>query len=77
MSPQQATGQILLLGGALLLAVGAWLYFGGGWGPLGRLPGDIRITNDRWSFHFPIVTSLLISALLTLLMNLWLNFRGR
>ena len=36
----------------------------------GRLPGDINYTKENFSFHFPIVTCLLLSALLTLL--LWL-----
>jgi hypothetical protein len=38
--------------------------------PLGRLPGDIHIVREGFSFHFPIVTCLVISAVVTLL--LWL-----
>lgn len=34
---------------------------------LGRLPGDIHITRDNFSFHFPVVTCLLASALLSLI----------
>jgi len=34
---------------------------------LGRLPGDISIQRGNWSFYFPIVTSLVVSVLLTLL----------
>jgi len=34
---------------------------------LGRLPGDIAIRRDSFSFYFPIVTCLLISAAITLL----------
>lgn len=34
---------------------------------LGRLPGDIRVEGNGFGFYFPIVTCLLISALLTLL----------
>jgi hypothetical protein len=55
---------VVMVGLGLLL----WSGFGKGW--LGRLPGDIHYSRDNFSFHFPIVTCLLISALLTLL--LWL-----
>jgi ribose/xylose/arabinose/galactoside ABC-type transport system permease subunit len=37
---------------------------------LGRLPGDINVEREGWSFHFPIVTSIVISLVLTLL--LWM-----
>ena len=37
---------------------------------LGRLPGDIVIRGKNTTFYFPLVTSLLVSALLTLVM--WL-----
>ena len=43
-----------------------WLGVGKSW--FGRLPGDIHYSRDNFSFHFPIVTCLIISALLTLLM---------
>lgn len=32
---------------------------------LGRLPGDIRIQRDNFTFYFPVTTSILISLLLT------------
>jgi hypothetical protein len=35
---------------------------------LGRLPGDIRIERDGFSFHFPLVTGLLISAVISLIL---------
>jgi hypothetical protein len=38
--------------------------------PLGRLPGDIHIVREGFSFHFPLTTSILVSLLLTLL--IWL-----
>ncbi len=41
---------------------------------LGRLPGDIRIQKEKWGVYFPIVTCIVLSVLLTLLINflLWL-----
>ena len=38
--------------------------------PLGRLPGDIAVQRDGFSFYFPLMTSLVISVLLSIL--LWL-----
>lgn len=35
-----------------------------------RLPGDILIRRDGFTFYFPLVTSLVVSLLLTLLLNL-------
>ncbi len=39
--------------------------------PFGRLPGDISITRENFSFHFPLMTSLLVSLLLILLLWMW------
>jgi len=64
------TGKMLVVLGLLIAAVGALMWSGVGRNWLGRLPGDINYTKDNFSFHFTIVTCLLISAILTLLM--WL-----
>jgi hypothetical protein len=40
---------------------------------LGQLPGDIRIERENYSFYFPVVTSLLISVVLSVV--LWLANR--
>ena len=42
--------------------------------PLGRLPGDIAVQRDGFSFYFPLMTSLVISVLLSIL--IWLFNRG-
>jgi hypothetical protein len=63
-------GKFLVIAGLLLVVVGALLWSGFGKGWLGRLPGDINYTKDNFSFHFPLMTCLILSALLTLL--LWL-----
>ena len=57
--------------GGLLLAVGVVLILGGKVNlPIGRLPGDIIIRGKNSVFYFPIVTSLLISVILSVI--LWL-----
>ncbi len=66
----QQLGKFLVITGIVIVVVGllVWSGFGKGW--LGRLPGDIHYTKGNFSFHFPIVTCLLISLVLTFL--LWL-----
>ena len=63
-------GKLLVVAGLLIAGLGALLWSGLGRGWIGRLPGDLHYTRDNFSFHFPIVTCLLLSLLLTFL--LWL-----
>ena len=63
-------GKMLVVLGLVIAAVGLVLWTGLGKNWLGRLPGDIHYTRDNVSFHFPIVTCLLISVVLSVLM--WL-----
>jgi len=61
--------RLLIVIGLVILLVGlAWPWIArlG----LGRLPGDINIERDGWSFHFPLMTSIIVSLVLTLL--IWL-----
>lgn len=68
-----------MVAGVVLLLAGALIYLFGrlNWDlPFGRLPGDIRIQRDNFTFYFPLGTSILVSIFLTLLLNLlvrWLN----
>jgi hypothetical protein len=59
---------LIALGIALLVAglLWPWLAKLG----LGRLPGDIRIERDGFTFYFPLMTGLLVSAVITLI--LWI-----
>lgn len=66
----QEVGKILVIGGAALAVLGLLLWVGGGKIGLGKLPGDIHVQRENFSFYFPIVTCLLISIVLTIL--LWL-----
>lgn len=62
-------GRLLITLGGVLILVGAIWMFGERFG-LGRLPGDISIRKDNWQIHFPIVTSIIVSVILTAV--LWL-----
>lgn len=66
-------GRILIFFGVVLVAVGALLLFGGKLAGLGRLPGDILIRRGNFTFYFPIVTSILLSLILTLVLNFFLR----
>ena len=60
-------GKLLVVAGLAIAAIGALLWSGFGKGWLGRLPGDINYKGDHFSFHFPIVTCILISVILSLI----------
>lgn len=64
--------KFLMLAGAALVLIGALLFAAQRLG-LGRLPGDISWEGKGFSFHFPLATSLIVSLVLTLLINLWLS----
>ncbi|NLA05727.1 MAG: DUF2905 domain-containing protein [Firmicutes bacterium] len=66
---QDSLGKILLLTGGLIAAAGVLIILSGRLG-LGRLPGDIIIRRENFTFYFPLATMLLMSLLLTLLFNL-------
>ena len=63
-------GKMLVVVGLCIAVVGIVLWTGVGKAWFGKLPGDIQVSRGNFQFHFPIITCLLISAVLTLL--LWL-----
>ena len=64
-------GKMLILFGTVLILLGGLLLLGGKLPFLGRLPGDIVIRREHWSFYFPLTTSIVISILVTLLLSLF------
>ena len=68
----------LIIGGIVLILIGGGVYLAAKFGiPLGRLPGDIRIEGQNGSFYFPITSSILVSVVLTILLNLIARFWKR
>lgn len=62
--------RILIIAGIMLVLVGGLVYMAARAGlPLGRLPGDIRIGNESLTCFIPLATSLLLSIVLTILLN--------
>lgn len=64
-------GRALMIVGGVLVVLGALFSFGPRLPWLGRLPGDIVIERENFRFYFPIVTSIVISIILTLLAALF------
>jgi hypothetical protein len=63
-------GKLLIAFGLLIAGVGVVLVLAGRVPWIGRLPGDIHLQRGNWTFYFPLATSLLVSAVLTLIV--WL-----
>lgn len=67
----QQTGKYIIFAGIGILTVGIIIYFFHDylkW--LGKLPGDIRLEKGNTRFYFPIVTMLIISIVLTVVINI-------
>jgi hypothetical protein len=60
---------LLLIGGALV-ALGLLLQIAPQLPVLGKLPGDLRIEREHGTLYFPVVSCLLLSAIVTLVMQL-------
>lgn len=73
----EGIGKILLIVGGAIVILGLILIFAEHVPFLGKLPGDIVIKRDGFSFYFPIVTFLILSILLTIIINVILHFLGR
>ena len=58
-------GKSLVILGLVVVAIGLVMMAGF---PLGRLPGDFHVKRGSVSFYFPLTSSLLVSALLTLVL---------
>lgn len=64
-------GKLFIILGVLIVVLGLALTFGPRIPFLGRLPGDIAVDRGNVHFYFPIVTCLLLSVVLTLILNLF------
>ncbi|WP_456403300.1 DUF2905 domain-containing protein [Hydrogenimonas sp.] len=61
-------GRLLILLGIVLILFGLFVSF------FGRLPGDILIKKENFTFYFPIATSILLSIVLSILFYLFSRF---
>ena len=64
-------GRFLMIGGAILFVMGGLVFLASRFGiPFGHLPGDIRIEGKNTTLYFPLASSILISILLTVILNI-------
>ena len=71
-------GKILMILGSIIFFTGLILSLSGNlfsW--FGRLPGDIRIEKENFHFYAPIVSMLLISAVLSIVINIIIRIFGK
>ncbi len=71
MNPFAQTGKLLLVLGLVIAFIGLFMMFGGRIPFLGKLPGDIVIRRENFSFYFPLGTCILISIIITLILRLF------
>ena len=62
-----ALGKMLIVVGIVFIIMGIAFLFGDKIPFLGRLPGDISIQKERFSFYFPITTCIIISIVLSII----------
>jgi len=65
-------GRVLLIVAVVIAVVGLILVLTGR-GVIPRLPGDIVVERKNFRFYFPLATSLVVSVILTVLLNLFLR----
>jgi hypothetical protein len=71
-------GRYLMIGGMILFVIGGLIFLASKFGlPFGRLPGDIRIERENFSLYFPLTSMILISAILTILINVIRKFLNK
>lgn len=70
-------GKILLIIGGIIVVLGLLLIFSQHIPFFGKLPGDILIKKNGFSFYFPIVTLLILSILITIIVNVILHFLNK
>jgi uncharacterized protein HemY len=67
----EGIGKSLIIIGLILIAIGVAIAFGPRIPFIGKLPGDIYIKKDSFTFYFPLATSVLISVIITLIIYLF------
>ena len=60
--------RMLIIGGLALAAVGIVLLMAGKIPGVGKLPGDILIKKENFTFYFPLTTCILLSFIITAVM---------
>lgn len=70
MTPLSSLGKLVVIAGVILVIFGLVLVFYDRIPFLGKLPGDIIVKRRNFTLYFPIVTSILLSIIVTIILNL-------
>ncbi len=73
----EGLGKLLLILGVVVAVIGLLLIFGQHIPFFGKLPGDIVIKRDNFTFYFPVITFLILSIILTVILNIIFRFWSR
>jgi hypothetical protein len=73
MSDLSSLGKLVVMAGAALLVLGGLILLAGRIPALGHLPGDIRLQRGNVSCFFPLTTMIIVSVLLTVILNILLR----
>ncbi|MBS1518791.1 MAG: DUF2905 domain-containing protein [Bacteroidetes bacterium] len=71
----QNIGKMLIISGVIIALLGILITFSDRIPFLGKLPGDIKIKKENFVFYFPVVTSILISILISLIIYFFNRMR--
>lgn len=66
-------GKFFIIFGIIFLIIGILLLISPKIPFLGKLPGDILIKRDNFTFYFPLATSILLSIIITIIINILLR----
>lgn len=64
-------GRLLIIVGIVFIIIGIVVHFLPKLSGLPRLPGDILIQKEKFTFYFPITTSIVVSIILSIIFWLW------
>ncbi|QHT66847.1 DUF2905 domain-containing protein [Rhodocytophaga rosea] len=70
----QGLGKILIIAGVVLILAGLFFLFSSRIPFIGKLPGDILVKRENFTFYFPLATSILLSILVSLILYLVRKF---
>ena len=70
-TPYTGLGRLLIIVGIVIAIAGVVLILLDRFGLPGRLPGDVMIRGKNWTLWIPLAASLIISIVLTVLLNLF------
>jgi len=67
-------GTLLIVVGIIIVLIGLLFYFSDNIPMIGKMPGDIRIERENFTFYFPVATSILLSVVISVVIYLIRRF---